>query len=323
MYLFGTAADKKPQKIAFLLIPGFSMLCFSSALEPLRAANMKVGEKLYEWKLYSITGKTVKASNEMELNVDAELGDDETIPTLIVCASYDVDKSYTEKLASILRKLRSKGTEFGGMDAGSEVLAKVGLLDGYKATVHWENFEGFTETYPNIQTELDLYVVDRNRFTCGGGTTSLDMMLQLIRVQHGLKLSTDVADVFIYQRFREGNNPQRLASDNPQIRKNKILTTAIETMEENVETPYLIPELAQEIGSTVRELERLFKKYLKTSPATYYRNLRLDVAQRLLKQTDFSILDIAIRCGFNSATSFARSYRGRFGQSPRTSRRII
>ncbi|MEH6632968.1 MAG: GlxA family transcriptional regulator [Halopseudomonas aestusnigri] len=323
MYLFGTVAEKKPQKIAFLLVPGFSMLCFSSALEPLRAANMKVGEKLYEWKLYSITGEAVRASNEMDLNVDAELGDDEAIPILIVCASYDVDKSYTEKLAAILRRLRSKGTEFGGMDAGSEVLAKAGLLDGYKATVHWENFEGFTETYPNIQTELDIYVVDRNRFTSGGGTTSLDMMLQLIRVQHGLKLSADVADQFIYQRFREGNNPQRLASNNPQLRKNKILTTAIETMEERVETPFLIPELAQEIGSTVRELERLFKKYLKTSPATYYRNLRLDVAQRLLKQTDFSILDIAIRCGFNSATSFARSYRSRFGQSPRTSRRII
>ncbi|WP_085902661.1 GlxA family transcriptional regulator [Kiloniella majae] len=323
MYLFGKEAESKPQKIAFLLVPGFSMLCFSSALEPLRAANFKVGEKIYEWKLYSIHGSTVRASNGMDINVDAEIALDDSIPVLIVCASYDVEESNTKKLAAILRRLRSKGTEFGGMDAGSEILAKAGLLDGYKATVHWENFESFTETYPNVQAELDLYIVDRNRFTSGGGTTSLDMMLQLIRVQHGLKLSTDVADIFIYQRFREGNNPQRLISNNPQIRNNKVLTKAIETMEATIETPLLITELAHQIGSTVRELERLFKKHLKTSPATYYRNHRLDIAQRLLKQTDLSILDIAVRCGFNSATSFARSYRNRFGQAPKTSRRII
>ncbi|WP_020593251.1 GlxA family transcriptional regulator [Kiloniella laminariae] len=323
MYLFGKPATEKPQKIDFLLVPGFSLLCFSSALEPMRAANIKAGEKLYEWKIYSISGSSVRASNNMDINVDAELSPGLQIPVLIICASYDVEKSYSETLASNLRKLRSKGTEFGGMDTGSEILAKAGLLNGYKATVHWENFESFTETFPNVQAERDLYVVDRNRFTSGGGTTSLDMMLQLIRVQYGLKLSTEVADQFIYQRFREGNNPQRLASQNPLIMNNPVLSRTIEMMEANIETPYLIPELAQEIETSVRELERLFKKYLKSSPGTYYRNLRLDVAQRLLKQTDLSILDVAIRCGFNSATSFARSYRNRYGQAPRTSRMII
>jgi transcriptional regulator GlxA family with amidase domain len=313
--------ETRPGRIGFLLLPKFSMLAFSAMLDPLRMVNWLSDTTLYEWELISVDGAPVRAANGIAVEVDHSLASARRLPTLVVVASYDHEDLATPEVLAVLRRWSTFGTTLGALDNGTFVLASAGLLDGYRATAHWEMLESYIERFPRVDFTQDLFVVDRDRFTAAGGTAGLDMMLSLIRARHGDDIAARAADEFVYARMRDPGDAQRLPLRRRLKGATPRLVKAVEAMEANLEDALPIETFAETAGISERELERQFRRWLKTSPGAYYRGLRLDRARALLRQTDIPVLDVAMRCGFSSAAHFSRSYSGRFGHPPSSERR--
>jgi putative intracellular protease/amidase len=196
--------------IGFLLVPRFSMIAFTSAIEPLRLANRVSGRTLYEWRLFSGDGRPIRASNEVEISVGGSYADARGLHTAIVCAGLDVQTFNHRDLMASLRRLSSFGAAIGAVCTGTYVLAKAGLLDGYQSTIHWENHSGLISEFPHLDVSQELFEIDRNRLTCAGGTAAVDMMLSVITKDHGPEIASLVTDQLIHHRIREAGERQRM-----------------------------------------------------------------------------------------------------------------
>ncbi len=312
-----------PEKIGFLLIPNFSMIALMSAIEPLRLANYVTGRDLYQWTLYSGDGDIVKASSGIGVMADRGLDDTDGIATMLTVAGLGIQQYENKKVVSALRRLAARGTDIGSLCTATFLLARAGLLDGYRCTIHWENLPAFTEEFPDIEVSSEIYQIDRNRSTCSGGTAALDMMLHLIAMQHGHELATQVSDELIYDKVREASDQQRMALRLRLGVSHPKLLDVVSHMEEGIEFPLSQTELAQSVGLSTRQLERLFRKYLDRTPTRYYLELRLNRARTLLLQTSMSVLNVALASGFGSASHFSKCYREYFGRTPREERRMV
>ena len=318
--MLGSAPRELPQNIGFVLVPNFSMIAFVSAIEPLRLANRMSGKNLYQWRVFSQDGNTVAASNGLVITPESDLEEALKCDTVALCAGIDVQKAANKELISWLRKLDRKGADIGAICTATYLLAKAGLLDDYECTIHWENIASFLEEFPDLQVTNELFEIDRHRFTCAGGTASLDMMLNVITLQHGHELAAKVADQFMHERIRDRHDHQRMSLPARLGVRHPKLLSVIGVMEENLEEPLSRSQLAQQAGLSTRQLERLFRKYLSRSPARYYLELRLNKARLLLLQTNMSVIDVALACGFVSASHFSKCYRDYFGRTPRKER---
>lgn len=304
----------------FMLVPQFSMIAFTSAIEPLRLANRAAGRTLYQWRLYSPDGKAIEASNGVAVAVDGPYSAAAGLSATIVCAGIDVQTFGNRDLNAILRRLASFGVSIGAVCTGSYVLAKAGLLDGYQATIHWENFAALRSEFPDLELSQELFEIDRNRFTCAGGTAAVDMMLSLILRHHGSEIATEVTDQLIHHRVRDAEERQRMDLRARLGVSHPKLLAVVARMEQSIDNPLSGTELAAEAGCSTRQLERLFQKYLGHSPNRHYLAIRLDRARELLRQTSLPVLSIAMECGFASASHFSKSYVEHFGRTPRAER---
>lgn len=318
------SSEVKPEHFGFLLIPNYSMIAFSLAIEALRMANRASGKTLYRWSIYSLDGEAVTASNGLEVAIDDTIERAVDTNICFVCSGIDVADSWSKPLQFALRKIASKNNmTVGALCTGSYLLARAGLLDGYKCTIHWENIASMREEFPKARFSDDLFQIDRDRITCAGGQASLDLMLKLIGDKHGAKLAAHISEQFICERIRSTEDRQRvplhlhLGANQPK------LTEAVTLMEANLEEPISLDELSSYVGISRRQLERLFQKHLNCVPTRYYLNLRLNRARLLLLQTSKSIVDIALACGFISAPHFSKCYRDMFGTPPRDERRKL
>lgn len=303
----------------FFLLPGFSMMGLMSAIEPLRVANRFHAH--YSWRLLSDDGQAVPASNGMSLNVDDALDDELADASLFVVAGFDPLATFSPQLASRLRRADRECRVLGGIDTGSFVLAEAGLLETrQRFTLHWEALDAFRERYPQLQPTQELFEIDGRRITSAGGTSSLDLMLGLIGRDHGEPLSIQVSEQFVLGRIRTRLDHQRMQVSSRYGIHDKKLALVIAEMERCTEEPRSPGQLADTVGITTRQLERLFRQHLNTTPITFYLGLRLDKARHLLRQSDLSVLEVALACGFESASYFARRYRTRFAVSPRQDR---
>lgn len=312
--------SSKPYTVAFVLLPQFSLMAFASASEPLRAANRLSGDRLYEWILLSEEGDAVHSSNGMLSIVHSSLDKAPPVDMVMVMASFEPQRATTPKLLGWLRRQAKRGIVLGGVDTGSYALAKAGLLDGYEATVHWEYLEAFQQQFPRVLVTQAMFTRSRRRFSAAGGTACLDMIMHLVREQHGHALATAVADQFIYGRIRSGEEQQRMALVERLALKQPHLVQAIILMEEHLEDTLSIAQIARTVGMSVRELERLFRRWLQTTPGAYYRRQRLDKGRALLQQSGLSVTEIAGLCGFGSVASFSRAYKTCFGLPPSAGR---
>ena len=317
-------AAAKPEHFGFLQVPSYSMIAFTSAVEPLRMANRDAGRELYRWSVYSIDGLPERASNGLEITPDDSIENATDMSILFVCGGSDIADAWSKQLQFALRRIaKHKDTKLGALCTGSYLLARAGLLDGYRCTIHWENIASLREDFPEVLVSEDLFMFDRDRITCAGGQASMDMMLQLINDRHGNKLVTHISEQFMCERIRNSDDRQRiplhlaLGSNQPK------LTEAVTLMEANIEEPISLDELSSYVGISRRQLERLFQKHLNCVPTRYYLNLRLNRARLLLLQTSKSIVDIALACGFISAPHFSKCYRDLFGLPPRDERRKL
>ena len=310
-----------PLKIDFLLIDEFSMMAFSSAIEPLRLANRVRGKQIYEWELISIDGDTVTASNGTEIVVNKSIETAKNVKTVFLVSGINVHLHENERVFSFLRKISRTGAIIGALCTGSYLLAKAGLLNEHRCTIHWENLGAFRESFPEIEVSAEIYEFDKNRITCSGGTAGLDMMLFLIGKQLGEEIVANISEQFIYDKIRSPKDPQRSGLNARVGLTHPKLLLTIGDMENNLEEPISQSELALRAGISSRQLERLFRRHLNMTPTRYYLNLRLKRANQLLEQTSMSILTVALACGFVSASHFSKCYKEYFEITPREQRR--
>ena len=314
--------DTQPREIVFVLIPEYSFIAFSSAVEPLRMANRMRGEQLYRWRIASVGGAPVASSNGLVVQVDGDFGLTENADLVIVCAGEQVQRHVDKTCIAWLRRLAQRRTPLGAICTGSYLLARADLLSGYRCTIHWENLASLREEYPDITVTSELFEIDRDRYTCSGGVAPLDMMLNVIQAEHGSQLAVAVSEEFICERIRGGNDRQRIPLKHRLGTSQPKLVEAVSLMEANLEEPMSLDELSRHVGLSRRQLERLFQKHVHCVPTKYYLNLRLARARQLLLQTARPIVDIAFACGFVSAPHFSKCYRDHFGVPPREERRL-
>jgi transcriptional regulator GlxA family with amidase domain len=292
------------------------MMAFAAAIEPLRAANRLSGESLFAWRLFSHDGDPVRASNGIDVAVGGSIRDDAALDLLLVCSGTPDAGARDKALAQWLRALVRSGASVGGISLGAYALAHAGLLDGRRCALHWENLAAFGEQFPRIRTTTDIFVIDDTRCTCSGGTAGLDMMLQLIMDRNGRALANDVSEQFIHPRIRGTQDRQRMAIQARLGVANQKLIAAVGLMESTADEPRDVQQIAADVGLSSRQLERLFAKYLRASPSRHYLELRLDRARELLLQTAKPILDVAVACGFASASHFSRCFLAVYGHKP-------
>ena len=307
---------EKPREFVFLLTPQFSMIAFAAAIEPLRIANRMARRQLYGWRTGSASGGQVPASNGCNVSVDGALEDVPRDASIVVCAGLELRDAASKPVLTWLRKQSRRGVGMGAVCTGAHILAKAGLLDGKRCTIHWENQAAFAEEFPEAELCNLLYVTDDGIFTCAGGTAAADMMLHLIAEDHGPDLSSLVADALIHAPVRGDADEQRLSVPARIGVRHPKLVNIIQTMERNTEDPISPSDLARGVNMSTRQLERLFRRYLNRSPKRYYMELRLEKARNLLLQTDMSVINVALACGFTSPSHFSKCYRSHFNRTP-------
>ena len=310
-----------PTKIGFLLVPEFSMLAFTSALEPLRMANQLSGEQLYEWFTVAASHEEVTASNGIEITPNHSIQDTPQLDAIFVCSGNQIQHHIDSDVVSWLRTVSKRDTVMGAVCTGSYVLAKADALDNHRCTIHWENMASAREEFPHLVISPELFEIDEGRYTSAGGIAPLDMILHEIRDAHGADLANAITEQFMCDRIRDKHDRQRVPLTQRIGTNQPKLAEAVSLMEANIEEPMTLDELSFHVGLSRRQLERLYQRYLQCVPTRYYLELRLERARQLLLQTSMPIVDIALACGFISAPHFSKCYRDTFGLPPRDERR--
>ncbi len=322
-----SARNSVKRSIVFFLVPDFTLIAFATAIEPLRAANRMLGHEAYQWRLASLDGNPVKASNGVECAIDTSLETErrkmmggERPSMVIVCSGINVE-TYSSKTAfAWLREEYNRGVAIGGLCTGAHILAAAGLLSNRRCAIHWENLPGFAEAFPKANVFADLFEVDQNIYTCAGGTAALDMMLKLIGDDFDEHLVNRVCEQVLTDRVRSPTDRQRLPLRARLGVQNSKVLTIIELMEANLTEPLSLIEIADHVGLSRRQIERLFRQEMGRSPARYYLEIRLDRARHLLLQSAMPVVEVAVACGFVSASHFSKCYGEVYARSPQQAR---
>lgn len=309
------APSLQPLTLALLVLPQASILEVASTLDPLRAANRHLGVEAYRWRVVSPGGGAVPLTCGIELPASGPLAAAEGADALIVIAGFRQSEVATAPLIRDLARMAPRFAAMGGIDAGAWVLARAGLLGGYRATVHWEDLEDFAAAHPEIDVLPDRFVLDRSRFTAAGAAPATDLMLHLIRARHGPALALQVAASFL-TTARDGREPQ-IRPTQPDPRLEPRVAAAIARMDARLDAPESTSETARALGLSPRRLEQLFRVNVAMTPAAYALSLRLAAARRLITDTRHPLAEIALRTGFSAPSTLSRAFKRHYGQSPR------
>lgn len=313
--------DGPAKEIYFLLLPKLTMLAFSAAVEPLRIANQVTNKELYKWFLITEDGNPVLCSNGVEITPDFALKNLPRSSRLFVCSGIEPAESTNPKVLSWINRQKVFGCKLGGICTGAFALAKAGALGGKRFTLHWENHPAFVEYFDGLEPSGNLYEIDNDLMTCGGGNAATDMMLDMIESDFGKDLAIIVSDMCIHFRSNNRKTLQKSAFSVALGSRNQYLINAMQIMHENLEDPLDIPRIADAVNISRRQLERLFQKYVGVSPVQFYIELRVERAYALLSETEMTVAEIAAATGFGSATQLTVRFRKRYGEAPTSFRR--
>ena len=310
------SATTRPRVFVFLLVPNLPMMALTSAIEPLRALNRLARIQAYSWRLASLDGEPVSASNGMSLQTMG-LGEAlEGADYLLICAGLPSQKAKDRRYLAAIRQAAARGIAIGSLSSGTHLLARAGVLAGYRCTIHWEHIFSFREAFPDLNCTNKLYEIDRDRLTCSGGTAAMDMMLHLIGEHHGTAFAGAVANQFHHERIRDEREDQQGGLQQVLANLPETVRRTIRIMRENVEEPVSLDRIARSVGIGTRQLERLFMRHTGMTPIRYYLRLRIERARELLIYTDHRISDIAVYCGFSATSHLTTWYRRIFGTTP-------
>lgn len=305
------------QHFVFALVEDFTHVALACAVDPLRIANLVAGRPLYRWSYAALNGETARSSDGTEIKTQHAFSDLPDCDRLFVLSGIKMHKMNNDVLLAALRRFDRHGRgQIGALCSGAWVLAKGGFLNGRRAAIHWEYHDSFMEEFAEVNLVRNVFVADERYVTASGGTATADLTLHLIAEDHGHELASDVADQLVYNAVREATATQKTSVQSRNAMRNRHLAHAVEIMKSNLEDPPSPPEIAEMLSISVRQLERLFGKYLNTTPKRYFVELRLDRARHLLVQTEMSITDVALACGYGNVGHFSRAYRTTFGMTP-------
>jgi len=292
------------------------MLAFSAAVEPLRVVNQLTGKCLYRWHLMSETGAPVRCSSGIALPVERPVGRLSRNDRLFVCSGLNASGAASERTLAVICYHMRQGGAVGGICTGAYALAKAGILSKKRVTLHWNDLQAFVEQYPDLEVSGHIFEIDDRVTTCGGGVSSVDMMLALIAGDHGADLANMVADMCVLGTQRNKNAGQRKSIAATLNTRHPRPIEAMRIMNDNPENLVSLCDIAEPVNLSPRQLERLFNRYLGVSPAKHYKNIRLDLGRSRVFGTDLTLGEIAVACGFQSTTRFTKNYRDRFGEAP-------
>ncbi len=311
-----TAPVGAPIAVSFVLMPRFTMLAFTSAIEPLRVANQLTERMLFKWRVHSETGEPIACSNGVPLLPDAPLSGALASDYILVCGGVEPDAGCSPELTDWLRKQWRHGGTVGGLCTGAYALARAGILNGRRFTLHWENIPNFCEKYPSLTPERRIFCIDDRIVTCAGGVASAELALKLIEDYYGPELGQAVMNMCLLGQIRRGEEEQLTSLSVRLGTRNDHLIRAVAYIEAHVEDEVDLGECASHLGISRRQLERLFQRYLDTTPLQYLNKVRLQHARSLLTETDLGVMQVAVACGFSSSSYFSKVFRTQYGVSP-------
>jgi transcriptional regulator GlxA family with amidase domain len=318
--LVPSESPSQKSHFAFLTLPQYSMIALTNAVEPLRMANSISGQLAYEWSIVSLDGAPVLASNGLTLSSTKSLLALERVDILFVCGGVQVREGVSQPLLRALRRFADRRTGLGALCTGGYALARAGLLDTYRATIHWENLSALREEFPRVMLSNQVFTIDRDRYTASGGIAPLDLMLHLIKGKLGTRVAQLITEQFIVDRARNDRDQQFVPLRAQLGASHEGLIKVAQLMEEHIEKPMSLDAIATATHLSRRQIERLFKRHLNCVPKRYYLQMRLRRARELLLQTSMPIIDITTACGFQSPPHFSRCYRAQFGCPPSAER---
>lgn len=313
---FPVASAGETRRYAFLVVPGFTLLAFSSAVDTLRIANQLSQKPLYQWQILSQNGLPVASSSGVPVVVDAALEQLDRDTGLFICAGNDVSAAMQRHVTSLVQRHHRFGGTVGGICTGAYALAQAGLLAGGKFTLHWENQPGFLERFPELLPTQSQFEIDGRVITCGGGAAATDMILSIIARDFGDDFAAAVSEMCLRHVMIGTERSQRSSLGAVTHSRNPALMAIVRLMSDHMEDILPIDELAAAAGYSRRHIERLFKSSLGVTPGGYYRKLRLDHARNLLSTTDMSLTQIAAATGFETSSYLSKAFRAQFGCPP-------
>ena len=308
--------EGRPYRYGFLLTPDFTLIAFSSAVEVLRMANLTSQQELYRWSVLSLDDQRVASSTSLEIQPNLPFAHARELDALFVCAGVNVRKNWNAKLGTELRRLAAANMPLGALCTASYLLAKAGVLDEHRCTVHWEYLSSMREEFPRLTVKDDIFEIDRKRYTCAGGTAPLDLMLYLVSRDYGRDVAFGIAEEFTVERIRDLGETQEVSVRNQSPGAPDYLSDAVQLMKHNVSERLFVEEIAEYLKVSTRQLERAFKRYFNTSPSQYYLRVRLNAARNLLRHSSMTVRAIAIETGFKSLQHFSKCYFDHFKVRP-------
>ncbi|MFK8081618.1 MAG: GlxA family transcriptional regulator [Granulosicoccus sp.] len=311
-----TSAQTPAFRVGFVLLDGFALMSYASAMEPLRAANLIAGRTIYDIRHMPVVGARSSSSSGAIVGANTYLGENVDFDLVLVVAGSGPQPDQVRRLEHWLRLLASRNVLLGGVSAGPLILARAGVMEGRRMTVHWDHADVLVSVSPNLIVERSLFVRDRGRLTCAGGTAAMDMMHALIAEQHGGRFAQSVSDWFLHTDVRAGENPQVAGLAERYGVSDIGVLRALKVMENHMSDPLTLAQISDIVGVSVRQINRLFRQHLAASTQEFYARLRLEKAQSLLRGSLLSITDIAQATGFANGAHFSRQFSREFGESP-------
>jgi transcriptional regulator GlxA family with amidase domain len=313
--------ERQQLTLTFLVLAGSSIMCVASAIDPLRAANRVAGETLFDWRVVSLDGAAPLTTSGLPIAVSGPFNPADRPDVLVIVGGFGTREFGSGRTTTGIRRVARAARSVGGVEAGTWLLGRAGLLEGRAATTHWEDLEDFAAAFPGADVRPDRYVIDGPVFTAGGASPIFDLMLHLVRSRLGMAVALDVASVFIYDQARAATDAQPLVSLGRLDGYHPRLAQAVRLMESHVDRPLPVSAIARRAGVTARTLEKTFLSSIGETPGAYYLRLRLNVARRLVLDTREPMAAIAARTGFSSAAAFSRAFSRTFGEAPVRMRR--
>ncbi|WP_216665523.1 GlxA family transcriptional regulator [Pseudoruegeria sp. HB172150] len=292
------------------------MMAFSALVEPLRAANQISGRELYSWNLVSADDAPIRASNGFELTPTRRFDHDPEVDRVVVCSGGDAERLFAREAIGWIRGQLRRGADIGAVADAAFVLARAGLLDGYRCTLHWTSQPAFSETFPKVLLERSLFVIDRDRFTSLGGVGSLDMQLAMIERDYSLELAHAVADWFAHATLRTPDARRQMPLNLRRGIRNRLVLACVAEIEARPDMPFSVAELAARQRVSPDTLERAFRIELGQPPGQFFRGLRLRHGRSLIEHSDMPIREVALACGYADQAAFSRAFRSKFGVAP-------
>ncbi len=309
-------AGVRPLTVSFVLLPKFTMLAFSAAIEPLRMANQLTGQVLFRWHVLSDDGLPVACSNGVPVVAEGRWADAQPEGIIFVVSGVEAEGKANAALGDWLRALWRRGRIVGGLCTGAYALAAAGILKGRHFTLHWDNIPAFAELHPDLPPSRQVFCIDDRVMTCAGGVAAADLMLKLIADRHGAPLAQEVMNMCLLTQRRDGQDQQTASLAARLGTRHEKLLQAAAFLEARIEEEFDLDACAAHLALSRRQIERLFAAHLGITPVRYMNDLRLARGRALLAETDMKVTEVAVACGFASASHFSKSFRKKYGLSP-------